>query len=78
MKNSTHQKWGWSIIILFLFFFNFLTAQEYEDCVIIDYDPNDFIVTEAEKAAASDLLPVVFNVAFGKSTIPMAIIQNQY
>jgi len=49
---------------MLLFFFNFLTAQDNQECIVNIDDPNHFIVTPEQIANAASSLPVVFNIAF--------------
>ena len=55
---------GWGIFAMLLFFFNFLTAQDNQECIVNIDDPNHFIVTPEQIANAASSLPVVFNMAF--------------
>tara|TARA_B100000767_G_C19326238_1_gene353691 strand:- start:119 stop:301 length:183 start_codon:yes stop_codon:yes gene_type:complete len=47
---------------MLLFFFNFLTAQDNQECIVNIDDPNHFIVTPEQIANAASSLPVVFNI----------------
>ncbi|GER60331.1 hypothetical protein ULMA_24390 [Patiriisocius marinus] len=58
------------VLLLALTSLQTTNAQQYEECIIDDYDVNNFIVTEAQKATASSNLPVVFNVAFWQINDP--------
>jgi hypothetical protein len=49
---------------MLLFFFNFLTAQDNQECIVNIDDPSHFIVTPEQIANAASSLPVVFNMAF--------------
>lgn len=55
MKKVLHTN-GLGIFAMLLFFFNFLTAQDNQECIVNIDDPNHFIVTPEQIANAASSL----------------------